>query len=105
MQELRVDNPYTLDEAVRLPLSGEAEVDGVLDRARAAHRGWARTPLSERVAIALRAVEAMEAAGETIAADITRMMGKPLGQARNEIGGMAKRARYMALLPYTSATI
>jgi acyl-CoA reductase-like NAD-dependent aldehyde dehydrogenase len=44
----------------------------------------------------------MEEAADTIAADITRMMGKPLRQSRNEIAGMAKRARHMASIAEAS---
>jgi acyl-CoA reductase-like NAD-dependent aldehyde dehydrogenase len=96
MSELIVDNPFTLAEAVRLPLADAAAVDRTLDTARAAARAWGRTPVRDRVALCLRAIDAMEASKETIAADITRMMGKPLRQARGEVVGMAKRARYMA---------
>jgi acyl-CoA reductase-like NAD-dependent aldehyde dehydrogenase len=96
MPELVVDNPFTFAEAVRLPLADAAVVDRTLTAARAAARAWARTSVADRVALCSRAVEAMEASKETIAADITRMMGKPLRQARNEVVGMAKRARYMA---------
>lgn len=95
MPELVVDNPYTLDEAVRLPLAEGAEVDRALDAAVQASRAWARTPIAERAALCTRVVERMEARAEAIAADITRMMGKPLRQARNEVGGMAGRARHM----------
>src|SRR4051812_44618717 len=95
MADLLVDDPYTLAETVRLPLADEPEVGRMLDAARAAARAWAQSPIAERVALCLRAVEAMEADKEAIAADITRMMGKPLKQARGEVGGMAKRARYM----------
>lgn len=95
MADLLVDDPYTFAEAVRLPLAGEADAGRVLNAARAAARAWAHSPLAERVALCLAAVEAMEADKEAIAADITRMMGKPLRQARNEVGGMAKRARFM----------
>ncbi|AUX22302.1 aldehyde dehydrogenase [Sorangium cellulosum] len=95
MPDLIVDNPYTLDEAVRRPLADAAEVDRLLDAATAAARGAARTSIAERAALCLRAVERMEASAADIAADITRMMGKPLRQSRNEIAGMAKRARHM----------
>lgn len=95
MSELVIDNPYTLEQAVRLPLAEGAEVERVLDAAVAAAHAWAGSPLSERAALCARAVEQMEAQAEAIAADITRMMGKPLRQARNEVAGMAKRARHM----------
>lgn len=93
--DLLVDNPYTLEESVRRPYIDAPGVDRALDAARRAARSWANTPLTEREALASRAVEEMEAAREAIAADITRMMGKPLRQARNEVTGMAKRARHM----------
>jgi len=96
MFELVVDNPYTLDVATRRPLAEAADVDRVLDAARAAARRYAETPVKDRVALCLAVVERMEAHAETIAADISRMMGKPLKQARGEVAGMAKRARYMA---------
>ncbi|UQA56663.1 aldehyde dehydrogenase family protein [Polyangium aurulentum] len=96
MFELVVDNPYTLDVATRRPLAEAADVDRVLDAARAAARRYAETTVKDRVALCLAVVERMEAHAETIAADISRMMGKPLKQARGEVGGMAKRARYMA---------
>jgi len=102
MPELVVDNPYTLDEAVRLPLAEPAEVDRTLDAAVAASRAWARPPLPERIALCTRVVEGMEAAADRIAADITRMMGKPLRQARGEVGGMAKRARHMISIAESS---
>jgi acyl-CoA reductase-like NAD-dependent aldehyde dehydrogenase len=44
----------------------------------------------------LEACAALEARTEEIARDITRQMGKPLGQARGEVAGMAGRLRHMA---------
>ncbi len=96
MADLLVDDPYTLAEAARVPLAGSAEVDRILDAATGAARAWARSGIDERVAVCLRAVEGMETSRDAIAADVTRMMGKPLAQARGEVSGMAKRARSMA---------
>jgi acyl-CoA reductase-like NAD-dependent aldehyde dehydrogenase len=102
MADLVVDDPYTLAEAARVRLAEGATVDRILDATRAAARGWASSPIAERVALCLRAVEGMEAAGDSIAADISHMMGKPLKQARNEVAGMAKRARFMASVAETA---
>ena len=102
MADLIVDDPFALTEAARVPLAGPAEVDRILDAAREAARAWGRSGVAERVALCLRAVEAMEVARDGIAADITRMMGKPLRQSRNEVAGMAKRARYMAGIAETA---
>lgn len=100
--ELRVDNPYSLDVAAVRPLADDATVDRVLDGARAAARAARRVPLAERIALCLRAVEQMEAHTDAIAADITRMMGKPLRQAKGELGGMAKRARHLCAIAEAS---
>ena len=92
---LRVDNPFTGEVACEVPLADAKAVDAVLDRARAQARAWRAAPLAERIAVCERAVAAMEASAEAIAASITRMMGKPIGQARGEVKGMAARARHM----------
>ncbi|NUQ76046.1 MAG: aldehyde dehydrogenase family protein [Polyangiaceae bacterium] len=95
MPDLILDNPYSLDESVRRPFADEETVNRTLDAAQKAARSWARTSLEDRAALCERAVKEMESARDSIAADITRMMGKPVKQARNEVGGMAKRARHM----------
>jgi len=95
MPTLILDNPFTGDAACTLALADDAVVNATLDRAQAAARAFRTTSIGERAALCERAVKAMEASVETIAADITRMMGKPLAQARGEVSGMALRARYM----------
>jgi acyl-CoA reductase-like NAD-dependent aldehyde dehydrogenase len=95
MSTLVVDDPYTLETACTVPLADEAAIGRVLDRARTAQRELRTTTIDERVALCEQAVDLMELAAAEIARDISRMMGKPLGQAENEIRGMASRARHM----------
>jgi acyl-CoA reductase-like NAD-dependent aldehyde dehydrogenase len=95
MSVLHVDNPYTLASDVEVPLADDAHIGTVLDQARAAFAGFRATPIAERIALCEAAVKSMEGSADSIAADITRMMGKPLGQAKGEVGGMAGRARHM----------
>lgn len=102
MSTLTVDNPYTGDVACSVTLADEAGVSAVLDRARAAAKAARATPLSERKVWCERMLSAMEARADSIAADITRMMGKPLAQARNELRGMAERARHMLSIADTA---
>ena len=102
MPDLVVDNPFTLEEAVRVPFADDASIDRLLDAAKHASRSWAKTSIAERIALCTRAVAEMEARREAIAADITRMMGKPLRQAQNELGGMVKRARHMIAIAEAS---
>ncbi|MGH7270913.1 MAG: aldehyde dehydrogenase family protein, partial [Polyangiaceae bacterium] len=101
-RSLIVDNPFSGDVACTVALADSAAVDGTLDRARKAARGWRSSSLSERLALCEGALAVMEARAQVIAADITRMMGKPLAQARGEVKGMAVRAKYMMEIASTS---
>jgi acyl-CoA reductase-like NAD-dependent aldehyde dehydrogenase len=95
MTDLTTDNPFTGEPACTVALADVQVVSAVLDRARDAARGWRTSALGQRLALCERAVASMEAQGETIAADITRMMGKPLAQSRGEVKTMAARARHL----------
>lgn len=92
---LTVTNPYTELTELDLPLLGAKDVDPVVRRGRDAFAAWRHESISDRVALCERFVTAFEAAGEEVARDITRQMGKPLRQSRNEVAGMLDRARYM----------
>jgi acyl-CoA reductase-like NAD-dependent aldehyde dehydrogenase len=93
---LNVDNPFTLKTACSVPLADDAEVGAALDRAKTGARVARETALAERVRLCERATEAMLGRAPEVAREITAMMGKPLRQAKNEVDGMAVRARYMA---------
>jgi acyl-CoA reductase-like NAD-dependent aldehyde dehydrogenase len=95
---LVVDNPFTGEAACAVALADDERVDAVLEKACAAARGWRASALSERLALCERAVAHMLSETEGIAADITRMMGKPVAQARGEVKTMAVRARTMMSL-------
>lgn len=72
-------------------LGYEAAV-AAIDRADQAQREWARVPVAERVAAVRRMLDAYAAHADEYAEQITRMMGKPLGQAKGEFaGGMRER--------------
>ena len=95
MTTLSVDDPFTGEPACTVELADTAAVDRVLDRARKATQAARALSVSDRGALCERAVVAMESRANDIAADITRMMGKPLAQAQGEVKGMAARARHM----------
>lgn len=98
MATLTVDNPFTLETACEVPLADWSAIEQVLDRAREGAALAEALPLSDRKALAERATEVMEARADAIAADISRMMGKPVAQARGEVRTMASRARSMITL-------
>lgn len=90
-----IDNPFTGDVAVSIEPTDSATLGQVLDRAKVASKALAAMSVDERVALCDKALAKLEARKEEIAQDITRQMGKPLSQARGEVGGMAGRWRHM----------
>jgi acyl-CoA reductase-like NAD-dependent aldehyde dehydrogenase len=93
---LRVDDPFSGELACELPLAGEQEAMAAVDRAAAAQRAWARAPVSERVSLVQRFCAALTARREEVARDISRQMGKPIAEARGEVGTCAARATHLA---------
>lgn len=92
---LAVDDPFTGEVACTVALAAPVDVDTVLDRASQIARTWRSSSVPDRIAVCERAVQRMEQRAEAIATDITRMMGKPIAQARGEVKTMAARARSM----------
>ena len=93
--QLRVDDPFTLETACTVDLADAGDVDRVLDSATKAAKDAKHTSLADRRALCARALEKMEERTDEIAADISRMMGKPLSQAKGEVSGMAGRYRHL----------
>lgn len=93
--------------AVLDPATGEAfdeapdqrpqELDAVVERARAAWRGWRADPVARTTAL-LAAAGAVEAAGADLAPLLTREQGKPLAESYAEIARAVQRLRYFAEL-------
>ncbi|MGD9571479.1 MAG: aldehyde dehydrogenase [Thermoleophilia bacterium] len=89
--------------AVRGPEAGEVlgevavtpapEVAGVVERARAAQPGWAELPVSERAAVLEVAADLLEPDAEALALLLAAESGKPIGQARFEVGGSIRLLR------------
>jgi acyl-CoA reductase-like NAD-dependent aldehyde dehydrogenase len=75
------------------------DVEGALaciERAETAQRQWAAIPIAERVALCQRMLVAYGARTAEYAEQITRMMGKPLGNARGEFErSMTERVNHL----------
>ncbi|MGH7293770.1 MAG: aldehyde dehydrogenase family protein, partial [Polyangiaceae bacterium] len=99
---LVVDDPFTGQTACKIPLADDATVGATLDRAREAARSWRSSPMKDRLALCERAVAALEKSAQDVAADISRMMGKPVSQALGELKTCAVRARYLVSIAEAS---
>ena len=96
------------------PATGEAfdaapdqrpdELDGAVDRAHRAWRGWRADPSARSTAL-LAAADAVEAAGADLAPLLTREQGKPLAESYAEVARAAARLRYFAALDPESRRI
>jgi acyl-CoA reductase-like NAD-dependent aldehyde dehydrogenase len=72
-----------------------AEIDKALKAAKAARREWKFVPVADRQKLLTKAVDAFVSHRDQIAEEITRQIGRPIGQSPGEVRGFEERARYM----------
>jgi len=76
--------------------ASEAETERCLARAERAARRWAAVPFAERGQLLRAVADGLEARLDEHAHSITREMGKPIAQARQEVRKCAWACRYFA---------
>jgi acyl-CoA reductase-like NAD-dependent aldehyde dehydrogenase len=81
-----VINPATGEVFARCPRAGSDELDKAVAAARAAFKSWSKTSYEERAALLHRMAEVLEQNQDWMGELLTREQGKPVGQARAEIG-------------------
>jgi len=90
-------NPACPDQQVgHYRESSIAEVAAVMKAASTAQRAWARVPGLERQGIVQAFLAKLRGETERIARAITLEMGKPLAEARGEVGYSLREAEFMA---------
>src|SRR5262250_414836 len=80
---------------VERPYDSAAEIAAALAGARKGAKAWRGVPVAERGRLLSKAVDAFVGRKEAIAEEITRQIGRPLGQSPGEVRGFEERARYM----------
>jgi aldehyde dehydrogenase (NAD+) len=91
---IEIRNPAAPDQIVaKFEETSMDSLDDCVARARQAQVDWAAMPQPERGARVARYVDALEARAEDIAMSITKEMGKPLAEARGEVGKGVGEAR------------
>lgn len=89
-------NPARPSERVgEYSLSSGADVRDAGAEASRAQPAWSALPSFERAKVVARFLDAVEARTEAIALAITREQGKPLGEARGEVGKSLRESRVM----------
>lgn len=91
MPTLKITNPATGQLIDEIAADDAAAVAAKAQATRAAQPGWAAVPLAERAAAIARFRAALVAELDTLAATLTREVGKPIAQSRNELNGLLGR--------------
>ncbi|MER7975097.1 aldehyde dehydrogenase family protein, partial [Streptomyces sp. NPDC096080] len=99
-----VVDPATAEVVGEAVDQGPRELDGAVERAHAAWRGWRADPAA-RTAALRAAADAVTAAADELAPLLTREQGKPLAESHAEVARTADRLRYFAGLTPESRTI
>ncbi|QKV52424.1 NAD-dependent succinate-semialdehyde dehydrogenase [Comamonas antarctica] len=95
-QQLPVHNPATGQLIARVPRCDGTQARTAIEAAHAAGTGWAATPAGQRARLLRRWFELIVAHTEELAQILTEEMGKPLAEARAEIGYGAAYVEWFA---------
>ena len=96
---IRVIEPATEQVMAELPRAGEAETDDAIERARRAFPGWrAMAPADRSAALHGLADAIADRAGELAVLE-ARNAGKPISDAKGEMGMVVETFRYYAGAP------
>ena len=96
---IRVIEPATEEVMAELPRSGVEETDAAIERAKAAFPAWRAVDPAERSAVLHRLANAIEERLEELAKLEARNAGKPISDARGEMGMVVETFRYYAGAP------
>jgi acyl-CoA reductase-like NAD-dependent aldehyde dehydrogenase len=96
---ITVLEPATEQTLAELPSAGVEETDAAVARARAAFPAWRAVNPGDRAALLHRLADTLESHQEELAVLEARNAGKPIGDARGEMGMVVATFRYYAGAP------
>src|SRR3954453_12677280 len=99
METLNVLEPATADRLEEIPRAGVEETDAAVARAKAAYPAWRAVAPADRARLLARGAALVEERLEALATLEARNVGKPIGDARGEIGMVVDTFRYYAGAP------
>ena len=96
---LTVLEPATEQVLAELPRAGVEDADAAVARAKAAYPAWRAVAPADRSRLLHRLADALAAKQEELAVLEARNAGKPIGDARGEMGMVAETFRFYAAAP------
>ena len=96
---VKVVEPATEDVMAELPQAGPEEADAAIGRAKGAFPAWRAVAPGERAELLRRLAAAVREHAEDLARLEARNVGKPIGDARGEVGMVASVFEYYAGAP------
>lgn len=93
---IAVENPANEDVIGFILKGTPADADAAVAAARSAFPAWAARPAIERAGFVLALADAISGEAERLAGIVTAEQGKPIAQARGEIGASVTFLRYAA---------
>jgi acyl-CoA reductase-like NAD-dependent aldehyde dehydrogenase len=94
-----VRDPATEDVIQRVPAATPEDADAAVERAAAAFEGWRAVAPADRARLLRRLAERLDAERERLARLEMRNTGKPIADARGEMGMVAETFAYYAGAP------
>ena len=88
---MKILNPATNEVVAEVPEDGAAAVRAKYQRARAAQPSWAGVSMQRRLDVMRQFRERITQEQEALAQTLTREVGKPIKQSRNELHGLLGR--------------
>jgi succinate-semialdehyde dehydrogenase/glutarate-semialdehyde dehydrogenase len=93
---IAVTDPATGETIGTIPNAGKAETQRAIEAAHSAFPAWRKRTAAERAALLLKLADIIRQNSEALAHLLTEEQGKPLAEARGEIGSSAAYVQWFA---------
>ena len=96
MSEYQVTNPATGEVEATYPTANEQDIQQAIKKADDAYQEWQKTSIGERTDVLNKIADIYDKRRDELARIIATEMGKPVAQAKGELGLVAQIYRYYA---------
>ena len=96
MSDYQVNNPATGEVEATYPTATEQDIQNAIEQAHSAYQDWRQVSLNERSTLLHKIADIYLERQDELARIVANEMGKPVAQAKGEIGLVAEIYRYYA---------